>query len=53
MNLGYQISEVSSPAGLPTIFIQIQHNAAVDLYGSDYKSDDDENEEIFDMIARY
>ena len=49
MSLGYQISEVSSPAGLSRIFIQIQHTAAVHPYGSDYNSDDDENyEEIFD-----
>ena len=41
MSLGYQISEVSSWAGLLRIFIQIQHNAAVDQYGSDYNCDDD------------
>ena len=54
MSSGYQISEVSSPAGLPRIFIQIQHTVAVDPYGSYYNSADDGNEEeIFGTIAKY
>ena len=54
MSLGYQISEVSSPAGLPRIFIQFQHTLPqYTLIGLIISDDDDNEEEILDMIAKY